>query len=115
MFATWVMPTRRDASSPEEGIGRTPEKTVAGNGLEAERSTQHRMAMIERHIAGLQPGWYVLDGFFWDDVCSVLAGPFATQADALTCRSALERDNAPRHYYIDEVGPRLPGGTAPAG
>ena len=69
----------------------------------------------------------MLDGFFWDDGCSVLAGPFATQAGALTCRSALERDNAPRHYSIDEVGyidevgsidevgPRLPGGTAPAG
>ncbi|MFY2861078.1 hypothetical protein ACOJVU_15240 [Mycobacterium sp. THU-M104] len=67
------------------------------------------MAMIERHTAGLAPGWYVLDGFFWDDVCFVMAEPFTTQGDALTCRSALERDNALRHYYIDEVTARSPG------
>ena len=109
------MPTRRNASSPEEGTGRTPEKTVAGNGVGAERSTGHRVAMIERHTAGLAPGWYVRDGLFWDDVCSVLAGPFTTQADALACRSELERGDAPRHYYIDEVAARLPGEAPPPG
>lgn len=88
---------------------------MAGQGLEAQRSIRHRVALIERHTAGLAPGWYVLDGFFWDDACSVLAGPLPAQGDALTCRSALERGDAPRHYRIDEVGPRLPGGTAPAG
>lgn len=88
---------------------------MAGNGFEAERSIRHRVAMIELHTAGLQPGWYVLDGFFWDDVCSVLAGPFTTQADALACRSELERGDAPRHYYIDEVAARLPGEAPPPG
>lgn len=88
---------------------------MAGNGVEAERSIRHRMAMIERHTAGLAPGWYVLDGFFWDDVCSVMAGPFTTQGDALACRSAVERDNAPRRYYIDEVAARLPGPAPPPG
>ncbi len=57
---------------------------MAGKGLEAERSIRHRVGMIERHTAGLQPGWYVLDGLFWDDACSVLAGPLPTQADAPT-------------------------------
>ncbi|MGB8390060.1 MAG: hypothetical protein WCE76_20250 [Mycobacterium sp.] len=85
---------------------------AAGDNLANKRSIKHRMAMIEQHTAGLRPGWYVLDGFFWDDECSVIAGPFTTQDDALTCRSALERSEAHHQYYIDEVEARLSEGNS---
>ncbi len=83
---------------------------AARNDLNDKGSIEHRVAMVEQHTAGLLPGWYVLDGFFWDDVCSVVAGPFTTQDDALNCRSALERNETHHRYYIDEVAVRFPEG-----
>ncbi len=76
---------------------------AAESNVEDEGLIRHRLAMIARHTGGLPTGWYVLDGFFWDDVCSVIAGPFTTQDDALACRSALERTGVNLQYFIDEV------------
>ena len=64
---------------------------------------RHRVAMQQQHTKALKPGWYVLTGFFWHDDCSVVAGPFSTQEDATTCRTAMENSEGHRSYYIDEV------------
>ena len=100
------------ASQATPDVTRHPslESKVAARNNHDKHSKKHRVAMIEQHTAGLVPGWYVLDGFFWDDECSVVAGRFMTQDDALNCRSALERSETHHRYYIDEVAARLSEG-----
>jgi hypothetical protein len=71
---------------------------LADAGLEIRRSE-----MEKQHTQDLRPGWYVTTGFFWHDYCSVVAGPFTTQEDAMTCRQALERSEGHSAYFLDEV------------
>jgi hypothetical protein len=61
----------------------------------------HRIEMQEKHTQGLRPGWYVTTAFFWHDACSIVAGPFSTQDDAMTCRTALESSEGHNQYFID--------------
>jgi hypothetical protein len=67
------------------------------------RLERHRVDQVEKHTARLDPGWYVLTGFFWHDACSVVEGPFTTQDDAMLCRSAIERREGHNQYYVDEA------------
>lgn len=73
--------------------------------LDDARLEQHRVKMIEKHTARLRPGWYVANGFFWHDACTVIAGPFSTQEDAMLGRTIIENYEGHHQYYVDKVEP----------
>jgi hypothetical protein len=70
------------------------------------RKTAEAEQAIATHTRGLKPGWYILDGgFFWHSTQPhVVAGPFSTQADAMTARVAVERlTRNEGRYFIDKA------------
>lgn len=83
----------------DEALAQRP-PTEAAAIIEGE---SERAARIHARTVGLEPGWYVTTGFFWQEDQMVVAGPIPEFEPARLRRSEIEHRTAGPILYLDVV------------